>query len=90
MDFLTPNLTQQPPNLPIPSTNQRNNLYNPNSIDQYIMDHQRFSKRMEKCEINGGSCCDEVVGGMFWGQCTADIGFMGAERTGWRGGLVFE
>jgi hypothetical protein len=90
MDFPSPNPTQQPPNLPIPPPNQRNYFDHTNSIDQYIMDHQRSSERMEECEINGWSCCHEIIGGMLWGECSADIGFMGAERTGWRSGLVFE
>jgi len=90
MDLPSPNPLEQPPNLLVPSSKQRNDVFYPNSLDQYIMDNKRFSEGMEKREINGGGCCYEVVGGMFWAECTADIGFVGAERTGWRSGLVSE
>jgi len=90
MDLPSSDPLEQPPNLLVPSSKQRNYFVYPNGPDQYIMDDKRFSEGMEKCEIDGGSCCYEVVGGMFWAERTADIGSMGPERTGWRGRLVSE
>jgi hypothetical protein len=90
MDFPSSNPPQQSPNPPIPPVYKCNNFNNSNRLDQYPLDYQCSGERMEEREIDSGSGCDEVFGGMFWGERTASTGFMGPERTGWRGGLVSE
>ena len=90
MDQSSPNSLEQPPNMLVPSPNQRDDFNDPDSPHQHIMDNQCLGERMEERKIDSGSCCDEVFGGMFWGERTASTGFMGPERTGWRGGLVYE
>jgi hypothetical protein len=90
MDQSPSNPIIESPNLPFSLANQRNDLYYADCLDQYIMDHQFACQRMEIGEIDGWSCCDEVFGGSVRGTRPAGSGTVGAEGTGWRGGLVHE
>lgn len=79
MDFPTPNLTPEPPNLSFPPLDKCNLIHHSHCPGEYPLDNQRTSERMEERQDPDGGSGDEVPRGGIYGACVESDGFLGTE-----------